>query len=160
MTTIELQTTIQASVKLCFDLSRSIEVHLLSTASTKEKAIGGRTTGLCEKGDTVTWRAKHLGIYQQLTVQITEMSEPAYFEDCMIKGAFKSIRHQHYFVKDAGSTVMRDIFCYEVPAGLLGVIFDKVVLKRYMTKLLLKRNQVIKEVAESRERELTIQRVP
>ncbi len=154
MTIIQLQTSIRASVTLCFDLSRSIEVHQLSTASTKEKAIGGRLTGLCEKGDTVTWRAKHFGIYQQLTVQITEMIEPAYFEDCMLKGAFKSIRHKHYFAEDAGCTLMKDIFSYEVPAGFVGAIFDNLILKKYLTQLLFKRNQVIKDYAETRQRQL------
>lgn len=147
--TIQLQTRIQAPVTLCFDLSRSIELHQISTASTREKAIDGRLTGLCEKGDTVTWRAKHFGIYQRLTVEITEMIEPVYFEDRMIKGAFKSIQHKHYFVEDDGYTIMRDVFSYEVPAGFIGTIFDQLVLKRYMTNLLLKRNQVIKEYAEN-----------
>lgn len=148
MTSIQLHTKIRAPVKVCFDLSRNIELHQISTASTNEKAIGGRLTGLCEKGDTVTWRAKHFGIYQQLTMQITEMLVPIYFEDKMIKGAFKSIQHRHYFSESDGDTSMTDIFDYEVPFLFIGTIFNKLILKKYMTDLLLKRNEIIKEFAE------------
>ncbi|MBC7829540.1 MAG: SRPBCC family protein [Chitinophagaceae bacterium] len=148
MTCIELETVITAPVEICFDLSRSIELHQISTASTKEKAIHGRTTGLCEKGDTITWRAKHFGIYQQLTVQISEMNIPVFFEDRMVSGAFRSMRHRHYFTQTHGITLMKDIFEYEVPARVIGRIFDYLVLKNYMITLLLKRNQTIKDFAE------------
>ncbi len=66
MPKIHLQTFIKAKKELVFDLSRSIDLHLLSTKKTNEKAIAGKTSGLMELNDTVTWRAKHLGIYQNL----------------------------------------------------------------------------------------------
>ena len=42
-----------------------------------------------------------------------------------------------------------DIFEYESPLGFLGICADKIFLKSYMTKLLVKRNDTIKEFAES-----------
>ena len=66
MPKIHLQTFIKAKKELVFDLSRSIDLHLLSTKKTNEKAIAGKTSGLMELNDTVTWRAKNLGIYQNL----------------------------------------------------------------------------------------------
>ena len=72
MPKIHLQTFIKAKKELVFDLSRSIDLHLLSTKKTNEKAIAGKTSGLMELNDTVTWRAKNLGIYQNLTSKITE----------------------------------------------------------------------------------------
>lgn len=148
MTRIELETLIRAPMRICFDLSRSIELHQISTSSTKEKAIRGKTTGLCVNGDTITWRAKHFGIYHHLTMEITEMIVPIYFEDRMIKGSFKSILHKHFFEEAEGGTLMKDIFEYEVPAIIFGWIFNKLFLKKHMQNLLLKRNQVIREVAE------------
>lgn len=67
MPRIELRKEIKANIELVFDLTRSIDLHKISTAHTKEKAVGGRTSGLLEPGETVTWRAKHLGIYQEPT---------------------------------------------------------------------------------------------
>lgn len=148
MTTIELITTIKAPVSYCFDLSRSVTLHMISTRHTHETVVSGKQDGLFEKGDIVTWRARHFGIYQQLTMQITQMEYPVYFEDIMLKGIFKSIRHQHFFAEENGQTVLKDIFQYETPFSFVGNCFDYLVLKHYMTRLLLKRNETIKTWAE------------
>jgi len=39
MPQIELQTTINSKIEICFDLSRSIDLHKISTVATKEKAF-------------------------------------------------------------------------------------------------------------------------
>lgn len=58
------------------------------------------------------------------------------------------MEHDHFFEEKDNITTMKDIFVYGVPYGLFGRLFDKMVLKKYMTSLLATRNQVIKEVAE------------
>jgi ligand-binding SRPBCC domain-containing protein len=148
MTSILLTTEINATIQRCFDLSRDVDIHLQSTEQTNEKVVAGRTIGLFEQGDTVTWEAIHFGIKQQLSTKITQMNAPTFFEDIMTKGAFKSMRHEHHFEEQNGRTYMKDIFRYETPYGLIGQLFDKLVLRRYMTGLLVKRNAVIKTVAE------------
>jgi hypothetical protein len=70
MTEINLETEIDADIEKCFDLARDIDVHTLSTSKTKEIAVAGRTSGLCEKGDKITWEAIHFGIKQRLSVEI------------------------------------------------------------------------------------------
>lgn len=147
-TEIVLYTTIEAPIQVVFDSARSIDVHELSTAKTNEKAIAGRTSGLCELGDEVTWRAKHFGIYQTLSSKITQFKAPFYFQDRMVKGAFAFMEHDHFFDEKDGTTLMKDVFVYGAPYGFFGRLFDKLVLKKYMIKLLTTRNHVIKEVAE------------
>ncbi len=66
----------------------------------------------------------------------------------MISGIFKSFIHEHHFKEEAGITIMIDVFDYKAPLGFIGSIIDILFLKRYMTKFLSKRNQVIKEYAE------------
>lgn len=149
MPKIVLETNINAERKIVFDLSRSIYLHLISTRETNEKAIAGKVSGLMEMNETVTWRAKHLGIYQNLTTKITAFEKPTYFADEMIKGAFKSFKHEHIFENTANGTLMKDIFVYESPLGILGKLADLVFLKSYMTYFLIERNKTIKECAES-----------
>ena len=72
-----------------FDLSLSINLHELSAEKTNEKAIAGKTSGLIGLDEWVTWRARHFGIYQKLTVKITKLERPLMFEDKMLKGAFQ-----------------------------------------------------------------------
>lgn len=149
MTTIILTTYINAPIDKCFDLSRNVEIHLLSTSKTNETVVSGRISGLFEKNDIVTWRAKHFGIYQKLTVKITKMEFPVFFEDMMLKGAFKKMIHKHYFEFNNGQTKMIDEFEYETPFWIIGNLFDKIILKNYMTKFLINRNNTIKETAEN-----------
>jgi ligand-binding SRPBCC domain-containing protein len=147
-TEIILNTEIKAPIQVVFDCARSIDVHQISTAKTNEKAIAGRTSGLCELNDEVTWRAKHFGIYQTLSSKITKLKAPFHFQDCMLKGAFSFIKHDHYFEERNGVTLMKDIFNYGVPYGIFGEIFNKLILKKYMNNLLVNRNQIIKQIAE------------
>ena len=149
MTKIELSTHINAPIEICFDHARSIDLHLKSMDQTGEEAIDGRISGLIELGETVTWRAKHFGIWQTLTSKITEYDYPNRFTDIMVKGAFKSFRHEHLFYSVNQQTVMKDIFIFESPFGTIGEIVNSIFLGRYMENLLKKRNSVIKEAAES-----------
>ncbi|MCQ6959758.1 SRPBCC family protein [Mucilaginibacter aquariorum] len=148
MPIIQLHTYINAPVQRCFDVARDIDIHVASTKHTGEQAIAGRTSGLIESGETVTWRAKHFGIWQNLTSKITDFNFPVFFADEMVAGAFKSFRHEHYFTGDDKQTIMRDEFTFESPLGLLGKLANWLFLKKYMNNLLLKRNLVIKEMAE------------
>ena len=149
MPEINIQTYIKAPIQICFDLSRSIDLHQISTQKTGEKAIAGRTTGLIELHETVTWRAKHFGVWQKLTSKITGFDYPYYFEDQMVSGAFKHFRHEHHFIPVESATRMQDKFIFESPLGLLGAFSNKLFLTKYMFKLLEERNAIIKEYAES-----------
>ncbi|HVW96357.1 MAG TPA: SRPBCC family protein [Mucilaginibacter sp.] len=146
---VELSTQINAPVDVVFDLARSIDLHIESTKQTGEKAVAGRTGGLIGLSETVTWRARHFGVWQNLTSKITEFKYPEYFTDEMVSGAFKSFRHEHLFISIKNQTVMKDIFTFESPAGWLGRIINFLFLGRYMENLLRKRNDTIKQVAES-----------
>ncbi|WP_185225830.1 SRPBCC family protein [Chryseobacterium indologenes] len=148
MSRIYLKTLIHADVETVFDLARSIDLHQKSTSGTHEKAIAGRTSGFIEKGETVTWRAKHLGIYQNLTTQIISMEKPSRFTDVMQKGAFKSLHHQHIFKVIKDKTLMIDIFEFESPLGIIGKLFNTFFLTRYLKRFLVERNEVIKITAE------------
>jgi ligand-binding SRPBCC domain-containing protein len=128
-TTIRLHTYINAPIQIVFDSARSIDIHQLSTAKTNEKAITGRTSGLCELGDEVTWRAKHFGLYQQLSSKITKLDAPFYFQDCMLSGAFSFIKHDHFFEENKGITTMIDVFNYGVPYWVFGRLFNRLILK-------------------------------
>ena len=146
---IELTTIIHAPIERCFDLARSIDLHKLSTGGTEEEAIAGVTSGLIRENQQVTWRAKHFGVTQTLTSKITAFQYPFHFRDEMVEGVFKMICHDHIFEEDGDKTIMRDKFQFESPGGLFGILFNKVMLESYLRDLLIRRNQMIKEVAES-----------
>ena len=88
MIRLEETTIIQAPIERCFDLSRSVEVHLLANVHSGEQAMaaGGITSGLVGLSEEVIWRAKHFGIWQNLTSKVTSMESPRYFQVTMVRG--------------------------------------------------------------------------
>lgn len=148
MARIVLKTEISAPIERCFDLSRSIDLHQISTAKTFEKAIAGRISGLINLHETVTWKARHFGLWFTLTSKITALESPTYFIDEMVKGPFQYMHHRHEFYWNGSVTIMIDTFNFRSPYGLLGKIVDILILKAYLTRFLLERNAVIKQYAE------------
>ena len=110
MPVIKLKTEINATIDIVFDLSRSVDLHKISVGHTNEKAISGKTSGLIGLNETVTWRAKHFGIYQELTSKITTFNRPFYFTDELVKGVFHQFKHEHLFEQRNEKTIMTDIF--------------------------------------------------
>jgi len=144
MPSIILRTDIYAPIEKVFDLSRIIDFHQTSMSHTSERAIAGRTTGLIELGETVTWRARHFGLYLTLTSRITAMDPPYSFVDEQVKGPFASFSHQHLFEEIDGGTHLQDVFEYRSPLGWLGRLADALFLKQYMERLLRRRNNTLK----------------
>jgi ligand-binding SRPBCC domain-containing protein len=152
MVRLEEVTVIHAPMERCFDLARSVEVHLKGNRHWGEEAVAldGVTSGLIGLGERVTWRARHFGVRQTLTSEITAMEAPRYFQDRMIKGVFRSMEHDHFFqMLEDGSTEMKDVFCFAAPLGVLGRVAEELLLRRYMSALLRERNAIVKQVAES-----------
>ena len=124
MPKILLRTEIKANKEIIFDLSRSIDLHKISTEHTNETAIAGKRSGLIGLNESVTWRAKHFGVYQKLTSKITEFERPNYFADQMVEGAFSEDKHEHHFANFNGGTLMTDFFDYKSPLCFLGHLAD------------------------------------
>ena len=146
MVTIETLLRIDAPIDRCFDLARSVEVHFAGNRHWGEEAVAleGVTTGLLGLGDRVTWRARHFGVRQRLTSEITAFDRPRYFQDRMLRGAFAFMEHDHFFTATGdGATEMRDVFRFAAPLGRIGRIVEIAVLRRYMARLLNERNAVI-----------------
>jgi ligand-binding SRPBCC domain-containing protein len=152
MVRLEELTVVQAPIERCFDLARSVEVHLAGNLHSGESAlaIGGITSGLIGMGQRVSWRAKHFAAWHTLTSEITAMDRPNYFEDVMVHGIFRFIRHEHLFRPwPQNATEMKDIFCFAAPPPVLGWLAEAAFLRAYMQDLLRERNAVLKQIAES-----------
>jgi len=149
MPVVRIVTTIAAPSERCFDLARDIDFHIRSMSETGERAVAGRTTGLIGLGESVTWEARHLGIRQRFTAEVTAFDRPFYFRDEMTAGAFKSFTHDHRFDEREGGTVMTDEVASRSPYGPIGWLVDHVFLTGYLRRLLERRCRAIKSEAES-----------
>jgi ligand-binding SRPBCC domain-containing protein len=149
MAIFTIKTFIKNNIEVVFNLSRSIDLHLISTAKTNEKAVAGKTSGLINLHETVTWEANHLFKKRYFISKITAYNFPFSFTDEMQKGDLKHFNHQHIFEEKDAGTLMTDIIHLEAPYGLLGKFVMWVFLKSYFKKLLIQRNNVIKHFAET-----------
>ena len=149
MPVIHLTTFIAAPQERVFDLSRSVSLHKQSMSHHQETIINGVMSGLMNEGDTVTWKAKHLYRERILKVKLTKMQRPDYFADEQVEGDFASMKHEHHFKPIENGTIMIDQFHFESPRGLIGKWFNKIYLEKYLKRLLLGRNELIKKAAES-----------
>jgi ligand-binding SRPBCC domain-containing protein len=148
MIRIELITPITAPIQRCFDLSRSIDLHMASTDFTGERAIAGVMSGLIGSGEEVTWSGRHFGFRITHTSRITAFESPTHFQDCMVRGMFRRFCHDHYFEANENITLMKDVMEFEAPLGRLGKLVEELVLARHMRRLLERRNQCIRQTAE------------
>ncbi len=148
MPVITILTTVRATPERCFDASRDLDMHLESMGHTGERAVAGKTSGLIELGEQVTWEGRHFGIRQRFTSRITAFDRPRYFQDSMIKGAFHSFVHDHYFEPSPDGTIMRDVLTFRSPLGPLGALVDRLVMSGYLTRMLTRRNDVLKSILE------------
>lgn len=141
MQSIRLESIVPASPEECFALSLSVDAHAASMQGSGEHAIAGVTSGEMALGDTVTWQARHFGIPFTMSSQISEYDCPTRFVDEQVSGPFKVWRHEHLFVPTAEGTLMTDLVTFSSPAGPLGRAVDRLMLGKYMTALLERRNE-------------------
>lgn len=151
MSIIILITKIKAPIETVFDIARNIDIHQLSATKSNEKAIDGKTTGLIELNETVTWIGKHFGLQLLHKSRITQFKFPSYFVDEMEAGHFKSFKHEHFFQFEKDHTVMIDRLEYETPYGIFGYLFDKIILRKYLTNFIKTRNKILKNLAENQQ---------
>ncbi len=147
MPTIHLTSFIAAPVERVFDLSRNISLHKISMQQTGEVAVSGITSGLVEKDDMVTWKAKHFFKTRFFTSRIMEMKPYEKFTDKMIRGDFVSFQHEHFFKTADNGTIIIDIVSFESLHGWIGKLVNKFFLTSYIEKLIKNRNEVIRQYA-------------
>jgi ligand-binding SRPBCC domain-containing protein len=150
MIRIEDETEIGAPIHFVFDAERNISLHAETQKCRGEIAVGGVTSGLIELNQEVEWEAVHFGVRQRLRVRITKMERPFYFRDDMIKGAFSTMSHEHFFIEAGPNrTIKRDVFCFSAPLGILGQLAETLFLRAYMTRFLKAKNREFKQNVES-----------
>jgi ligand-binding SRPBCC domain-containing protein len=139
--TIRLVTDLPTSPERAFVLSLDIGAHLRSMVATGEQAVAGTTTGAIGLGESVTWRARHLGVVWRMTSRVTALEAPHRFVDEQVRGPFARFRHEHTFTAVPGGTRMVDEIAFRAPLGVLGRIAEALVLRRHLRRLIAERNR-------------------
>ena len=144
-----IETTTQHPAESLFDLSLDIDAHVGSMRRSGETVVAGTAHGRIGLGESVTWRARHFGIWFRLTTKITVLERPRRFVDEQTEGPFRRFRHEHTF-RDGpeGGTVMEDRVTLASP--VLGFVLERPVLVPYLRRLIEKRNQFLLDALDAR----------
>ncbi|MFJ3383788.1 MULTISPECIES: SRPBCC family protein [unclassified Curtobacterium] len=138
-----LVTLLDAPPAEAFALSLDIGAHERSLAATGERAVAGTVSGTIGLGETVTFRARHLGVVWRLTSKVTAVEAPHRFVDEQVRGPFAHFHHEHRFEPSGPGTRMVDEVTFRAPFGPLGRLAEVLVLARYMPRVLEARNRAL-----------------
>ena len=140
---------VAAPIDAVFDMARDITLHMAAMTRYRERAVDGVTEGPIGLGETVSWKARHFGITWRMTSLITECEPPGRFTDQQVRGPFKRFSHQHEFIATDDGTTIVDHVEFDAPAGPLGRLVERLVLGRYIQRLIDERNAHLKAHAEA-----------
>lgn len=139
---------INAPIERCFLLSTHIELVSQTLAM---QPIEGKSEGMVVGGDRLVWAGWKFGLPQMHESLITRYEPPLYFQDTMLRGRFKRFQHDHHFAEIDGYTLLTDKLRFSMPLGWPGKKVGQHVLLPYISKMLRRRLELVKRVAESEE---------
>lgn len=136
--TFVVVTDADVSSQQLFEISLDVDAHVSSMHESGERAIAGTTSGAIGLDETVTWRARHFGIWFTMTSTITELEHPTRFVDQQVRGPFKTFVHEHRFETMGDGCRMTDTVTVGSP--FFGRLAERVLLVPYLRRLIIKRN--------------------
>jgi ligand-binding SRPBCC domain-containing protein len=147
MVTIRLTTWVNAPMERCFRLATSAEFNS-AAGSTAAHAAGSEEL---QVGDTLVWHSWRWGLRLSHTSRIDQLRPFTYFREVMVEGGFRKYDHDHHFAPMDDGTRMRDEVHFVAPMGPVGVVLARVLLRKYVMRLIAERHSRIKQTAESSE---------
>ncbi len=149
MPKIHITTFINAPIDRVFNLSRCLALSKMALKGGNEQLLSSSAANMVAAGETITLRAKHMGKTREITARVTDFTLPDGYTEEQIKGNLKSFRHEYHFKKVDNGTIMIDLVEFEGPRDLAGSLAGKFFLKSYFEKNVKKKNDLIRQYAES-----------
>lgn len=147
MVTIRRTTWVNAPMERCFRLATNAEFNS-AAESIAAHAAGSDDLQL---GDTLVWHSWRCGLRLSHTSRIDELRPYTYFREVMVEGGFRKYEHEHHFAPMDDGTRMRDEVHFVSPMGPVGAVMERVLLRKYVMRLLADRHYRLKQTAESSE---------
>jgi hypothetical protein len=149
MNKIEFNTHIKAPIERCFDLTRSIDFHKLSINPVKEESVAGCTSGLIGPNQHALMQSRLWGLRFSTELKITKFNPPFFLSYEIADSNFHSAVHDYYFYDISEETVMVNHFYYKPKWGLIGELINILFLEKYISRIITKRNDLLREYAET-----------
>ena len=146
------QVVITAPIARVFDLVRSVDVHTATSGGIGGRAVGGKTSGLAETNDVTVWSARFFGLRFKLATRVTLIKSPHCIVEILERGLFSEFGHIYTLRPlESGAVELTDAFSFRSPFGVIGALFDGLILKPVMTRAMIDRLEGLRRIAESDE---------
>jgi ligand-binding SRPBCC domain-containing protein len=139
---------LRASLDLDVELTAESRWHL----RTVRRGDVFRTSGVIGERELVRWSVRLAGVLPVSHTSVITSVVPddgnggATFVDEMVSGLFTAYRHAHAFrpSRDGTTTTMDDDVSWTTPLGPIGVLADRLFVRRLLLRLLRDRNEEIR----------------
>jgi ligand-binding SRPBCC domain-containing protein len=84
------------------------------------------------RGLTIDYRVRVLGMPSHWRSLISEYDPPNSFRDLQVIGPYRLWDHRHRFRREQGGTVIEDFVVYELPLGPLGLVLNRLAVRRQL----------------------------
>jgi ligand-binding SRPBCC domain-containing protein len=96
-------------------------------------------------GAVLHWKARRLGISQDLVNEVIAFEEAALIDEQQRQGPFKRWRYLHCFEATDDGTRLTEELNYEPPGGMLGLLVSAAAIQRDLDKLFAYREQQLRK---------------
>lgn len=147
MQRISAETWINASLEECWDFFSNPNNLLKLTPADMKMQVKTEIPAKMYAGMIISYKVAPLfGIPLSWTSRINQVKEGHYFTDDMIEGPFAIWHHQHFFEEQDGGTLVKDIVDYKAPLGIIGQLFEPILVKPRVKAIFAHREKVIREI--------------
>jgi len=143
------QAIVSAPIERCFALSTHLAIVEMTLAM---RPVSGRMEGVVTGGDIVRWHGWKWGLPHTHESLIEGFDPPQFFRDRMITGRFAAFEHDHRFtLQGDGKVLLQDEVRFTLKGRLAGLMAGRAVVAPHVRKLLRKRFELLKRLAEGEE---------
>ena len=126
---LERHTTIPAPLSRVFPFFSRPENLAVITPSWLGFEIVSMPDGAIAAGDRIEYTIRLFGIPMRWVTRITRFEEGVLFTDVQEKGPYRKWVHTHTFREIDGTVEMDDVVEYELPFGIVGLLFGWPVVR-------------------------------
>jgi hypothetical protein len=147
MQKIHLTNFIAAPIERVFDLSRHLSIYKNVFNGRPEKFTCG--SGHLNKDDSFSIQVKHLGKIRSVGLRVSTLEKGIMYSEEQAKGDLQYYKHEHHFKQVDNGTIMIDLVEFDLPKDFVGKLFGRFYLNSYIETIIKKRNQLIRQYAET-----------
>ncbi len=146
--TIRSVQKIPASLQEVWDLFSSAKnLKEITPGNMNFRVISTDYTDKIFPGQLIEYKVSPLfGIPLYWKTEIVAVHDKVFFIDEQRKGPYKLWHHEHHFNEIAGGVEMTDLVQYENPFGFLGVLANKILIRKKLRQIFTYRYKRIEEL--------------